>query len=106
MAIDEGGTGIAHSIGHALGSLGHVPHGLAVAVGLAAALRWNVDGAPDAFAPVAATLAVDVDALPDRYAELLDAAALAEAVRRVGPIRVEPEDSPRRWPTTPTSRCC
>ncbi len=90
LAIDEGGTGIAHAIGHALGSLGHVPHGLAVAVGLAAALRWNVDGAPDAFAPAAATLAVDVDALPDRYAELLDAAALAEAVRRVGPIRVEP----------------
>ena len=38
-AIDAGGTGIAHSIGHALGTLAHVPHGVAVAVGLAAAHR-------------------------------------------------------------------
>lgn len=53
-AIDNCGTGIAHSIGHALGSLHHVPHGVAVAVGLDAAIDWNVAGAPDAYA-VAAT---------------------------------------------------
>ena len=47
-AIDGCGTGIAHAIGHALGSLHHVPHGVAVAVGLEAALAWNVEGAPDA----------------------------------------------------------
>ncbi len=91
LAIDEGGTGIAHSIGHALGSLGHVPHGLAVAVGLAAALPWNVAGAPDAFAAVGATLGVDVDAVPDRYAALLEAASLGDAVRRAGPIAVDPD---------------
>ena len=50
LAIDGGGTGIAHSIGHALGTLAHVPHGVAVAIGLAAALEWNVDGAPGAYA--------------------------------------------------------
>lgn len=43
-AIDNCGTGIAHSIGHALGSLYHVPHGIAVAVGLDAAIDWNVAG--------------------------------------------------------------
>ncbi|MGH9271408.1 MAG: iron-containing alcohol dehydrogenase, partial [Ilumatobacteraceae bacterium] len=85
------GTGIAHSIGHALGSLGHVPHGLAVAVGLAAALPWNVAGAPDSFAVAGATLGVGVDAVPDRYAELLAAASLGVAVRRVGPIDVDPD---------------
>ena len=37
IAIDNCGTGIAHAIGHALGSLYHVPHGTAVAVGLDAA---------------------------------------------------------------------
>ena len=35
IAIDNCGTGVAHSIGHALGSLYHVPHGISVAVGLA-----------------------------------------------------------------------
>ena len=49
LAIDGGGTGIAHSIGHALGTLAHVPHGVAVAIGLAAALDWNVAGAPEAY---------------------------------------------------------
>ena len=34
IAIDNCGTGVAHSIGHALGSLYHVPHGISVAVGL------------------------------------------------------------------------
>ena len=48
-AIDNCGTGIAHSIGHALGSLYHVPHGVAVAVSLDAAIDWNVAGSPDAF---------------------------------------------------------
>src|SRR5262249_2734713 len=65
MAIDNCGTGIAHSIGHALGSLYHVPHGVAVAIGLRAALPWNVSGAGEAYEVAAAAL----DAKP---AELLD----------------------------------
>ena len=44
IAIDNCGTGVAHSIGHALGSLYHIPHGISVAVGLRAALEWNVAG--------------------------------------------------------------
>ena len=48
LAIDGGGTGIAHSIGHALGTHAHVPHGITVAIGLAAALDWNIDGESDA----------------------------------------------------------
>lgn len=89
LAIDGGGTGIAHSIGHALGSLAHVPHGLAVAVGLAAALPWNVEGAPETFAPVADVLGVPVDDLAGVYAELLAAASFADACRRVGPLDLD-----------------
>jgi alcohol dehydrogenase class IV len=52
-SIDKGGTGVAHAIGHALGSLGGVPHGRAVGTGLRAALDWNAEGAPAAHAAVA-----------------------------------------------------
>lgn len=40
LVIDNCGTGVAHSIGHALGSVYHVPHGISVAVCLRAALEW------------------------------------------------------------------
>lgn len=90
LAIDEGGTGIAHAIGHALGAIAHVPHGVAVAVALAAALDWNISGAADAFAPVAAAAGVPVAALGGVYGDLLDACAFGAAVAGVGPLAVEP----------------
>ena len=43
----------------------HVPHGVAVAIGLAAALDWNVDGAPEAYTSAAAALGRPVGELPD-----------------------------------------
>ncbi len=91
LAIDGGGTGIAHSIGHALGTLGHVPHGVAVAIGLAAALDWNVDGAPAAYATAAAALGRPVGELPDLLGELLCAAGLSGAVRRLPDLELEPD---------------
>ena len=92
VAIDQGGTGIAHSIGHALGTLAHVPHGVAVAVGLGAAIDWNVDGAPDAFAPVAAAVGVPASALGDAYRALLEACDFASVVAQVGPLLVDPDE--------------
>lgn len=88
VAIDGGGTGIAHAIGHALGTLAHVPHGVAVAVGLAAALAWNIEGARGAFAPVAAAAGRSAAELPDLYAELLDACRFPAVIGRVGPLAV------------------
>ena len=92
LAIDGGGTGIAHSIGHALGTLGGIRHGIAVAVGLAAALRWNVSGAPETYAPVAATVGRALGELPDAYADLVDAAGLPVVVRRAGELAVSVPD--------------
>ena len=69
LAIDGGGTGVAHSIGHALGTLAHVPHGVAVAIGLAAALDWNVEGAPDTYVSAAVALGRPINALPDLFSE-------------------------------------
>lgn len=91
-AIDGGGTGIAHSIGHALGTLGHVPHGVSVAVGLGAAIDWNLDGAPDDFAGVAAAAGVPVRALGDVYRGLLEASRFPSVVAAFGPLGIDPED--------------
>jgi alcohol dehydrogenase class IV len=91
LAIDGGGTGIAHSIGHALGTLAHVPHGVAVAIGLAAALEWNVAGAPDAYASAAAALDRPVGELPDLLAELFAAVTLSAGVGRLPALELEPD---------------
>ena len=92
LAIDGGGTGIAHSIGHALGTLAHVPHGVAVAVGLGAAFEWNVAGAPEAFGSIARSLGRSPSDLPEVYAALVQAAGLGAAVRRVGEVSVSAGD--------------
>ena len=48
------------------GSLYHVPHGVAVAIGLEAALDWNVEGAPDLRSGVATALGVELDGADGR----------------------------------------
>lgn len=61
IAIEHGGTGLAHCIGHALGSVGGLPHGKAVAVALYHVYEWNVNHAPDktkTFAEIARALGV------------------------------------------------
>jgi alcohol dehydrogenase class IV len=90
LAIDGGGTGIAHSIGHALGTLAHVPHGVAVAIGLAAALDWNVDGVPEAYATAAGALGRPVGELPHLLDELLSAVEFTAAIRRLPELELEP----------------
>ncbi len=44
LAIRKAGTALAHNIGHALGSLAPVPHGLAVTLAMAATAEWVVEG--------------------------------------------------------------
>ncbi len=80
LAIDNCGTGVAHSIGHALGSLYHVPHGISVAVGLRAALEWNSSGEPDAYADASTALNCRVDEVPAMFATLCVAAGMAAAM--------------------------
>jgi alcohol dehydrogenase class IV len=78
MAIDGSGTGIAHAIGHALGTVGHVHHGRAVGLCLRVALAWNAEAAPERHAAVAEAMGLSRDGRGDR--EL--AAALAPAYDR------------------------
>lgn len=69
IAIDNAGTAIAHNIGHALGSLAPVPHGRAVAIGMAATLAWNVEAHPGVYGPVAEAMGVagGADELPAAF---------------------------------------
>ncbi len=83
LAIDGCGTGVAHAIGHALGSLYHVPHGVSVAVGLQAALAWNVEGDPAAFADAADALGAAVDEVPGVFADLVQRTDLGAVVRTI-----------------------
>jgi alcohol dehydrogenase class IV len=83
VAIDHCGTGVAHSIGHALGSRYHIPHGISVAVGLRAALGWNVAGEPATYVEAAAALNCDVEDIPDVFATLCDQTRLSDAIGSV-----------------------
>ncbi len=80
-AIDNCGTGVAHSIGHALGSLYHVPHGVAVAIGLDAAIDWNVAGAPDAYEAAAIAFNATASDVPVVLRDLFQASEFSAVVR-------------------------
>jgi len=87
QAIDHGGTGIAHHIGQALGSLYRLPHGLAVSLGLLAALEWNLEHHPGAYqAPARAMdpLARRED-FPALYGRLLAQVGFADCLPDPGP---------------------
>lgn len=56
LAIDRCGTGIAHGLGHALGSLVPIPHGLAVSLCLWAAVGFNAESGDDRCLGVARAL--------------------------------------------------
>jgi alcohol dehydrogenase class IV len=114
-AIDSAGTGIAHCIGHALGSIAKVHHGRAVGLCLRAALAWNAEAAPAAHAAVALALGVDragrsdaalaADAAP-AYIALLDRVGLALSLKdhglgeadtaRLLAVSRDPENAPMR----------
>ncbi len=89
IAIDNCGTGIAHNIGHALGTLYHLPHGVAVTVALEAALPWNI-GESATYEGVAQAFGVPVPELPTAFSALLDATGLNEAVRRAPDVQIDP----------------
>ena len=84
VAIDNAGTGIAHAIGHALGTLAPVHHGRAVALALGAALESNQEETPRAHAEVAAAMGVLPDDLPLAYQRLMDEVDVGRDLSDVG----------------------
>jgi alcohol dehydrogenase len=80
-AIDNSGTGIAHCIGHALGTLYNVPHGTAVTLGLEASLEWNIAGSSEAYKDAADVFHVKPHDLPTAFKKLLEDSHFVDAVR-------------------------
>ena len=81
LAIDQSGTGLAHNIGHALGTVAHLPHAVAVALAMQATLAWSIAGAPARYQPIADALHPGSSStdLPELYAALLAAVDFAHA---------------------------
>ena len=88
LAIDQCGTGVGHAVGHALGSLVAIPHGLAVMVGLRAALEWTLEADDDRYLPLADALSSQD--LPETFDELLAAVGFQEELTKWKPPS-EPE---------------
>ncbi|MBI3900039.1 MAG: iron-containing alcohol dehydrogenase [Gammaproteobacteria bacterium] len=85
IGIDNCGTAIAHTIGHALASLRPIHHGRAVGLGLLATLRWNVADDDGAFAAVADAMGVASSVeLPAAFERLLRGVGIKVALAGEG----------------------
>lgn len=93
LAIEQGGTGIAHCIGHALGTLAHVHHGRAVAIALYDAYAWNIEANIAIHAEIARNLGVRdqgqgeqalAAAGADKFRKLVEASGLNLSLSREG----------------------
>jgi alcohol dehydrogenase class IV len=110
LAISKSGTALAHNIGHALGSLAPVPHGLAVTLAMAATAEWVVEGNREGFARVAEAMGegADPDTVPDVFRSLartagldLNAAAAAPGLtaEKLAHAMAQPENASMRKST-------
>ncbi|MGF1664711.1 MAG: iron-containing alcohol dehydrogenase [Acidimicrobiia bacterium] len=84
VAIDRCNTALAHCVGHAIAGFSKIPHGLAVALGLRATVRWSIEGDPDRYAAVAGAMQPgrSLDALVDLVDELYEAVGFEAVLRR------------------------
>lgn len=80
IAIDHCGTGIGHAVGHALASVGAIPHGLAVMLGLRAGLEWTLEQAGAPYDELAEALGTRVGELPGVVDRMLEAVGFDEAL--------------------------
>ena len=67
IVISAGGDA-AHGLGHALGSVYHVPHGIACAMMMPAVMKYNCMECPERFADIAKALGVNTDGMDLRQA--------------------------------------
>ncbi|MBT8331118.1 MAG: iron-containing alcohol dehydrogenase [Deltaproteobacteria bacterium] len=82
MALDGAGAGLAHSIGHALGTIAGIHHGRAVALALDVIFPKNATTAVDIHAQIAVILGVEPDTVEEMAKK--GAGAFGYFMRRVG----------------------
>lgn len=91
MAIEQGGTGIAHCIGHALGTIGRIHHGRAVSIALNVTYAWNTDEAVRIHAEIARALGVQEEGLTEKELALAGAKEFSRLVEASG-LKVSLQD--------------
>jgi alcohol dehydrogenase class IV len=74
IAFDQSGLGLAHCMGHPMGGLFNVPHGVACAMALPVVMEYNLIANPKKFADIALLLGEEV-----RYINQMAAAKAAVA---------------------------
>jgi alcohol dehydrogenase class IV len=77
FAIDLAGTGIGHAIGHTLGSMISIPHGLAVAFGMWSCLDWGLETSSQGYQRVD-----HGDSLRERIRAMFEAIGFERELRR------------------------
>jgi alcohol dehydrogenase class IV len=84
MGIDGAGTGLAHGIGHALGTIAGIHHGRAVTLALDVVFPNNATTAIEAHAEIAAALGVQSRAAPLEDLAQMGAQTFSDFIRRTG----------------------
>lgn len=84
MAIDGAGTGLAHCMGHALGTIGGIHHGRAVTLALDVIFPKNATSAIEIHAEIAAALGVQANKAPAGKLAKMGAHAFSDFIRRTG----------------------
>jgi len=84
MAIDASGTGIAHAIGHALGTVAGVHHGRAAALALDVVFLKNAEATPDIHSQIALALGVQADKAPVEKHAKMGAQTFSNFIRHTG----------------------
>jgi alcohol dehydrogenase class IV len=84
MALDGAGAGLAHSIGHALGTIAGIHHGRAVALALDVVFAKNATTAVEAHVEIAAALGVQPRTEPPEVLAKMGAQAFGDFIRRTG----------------------
>ena len=84
MALDGAGAGLAHSIGHALGTIAGIHHGRAVALALDVVFPNNATTAIEAHADIAGALGVQSRSVSSEDLAKMGAQAFSDFIRRTG----------------------
>jgi alcohol dehydrogenase class IV len=84
MAIDAAGTGIAHAIGHALGTVAGIHHGRAAALALDVVFLQNAEAAPDIHSQIALALGVQAENAPVEKHAKMGAQTFGNFIRHTG----------------------
>lgn len=84
MAIDAVGTGIAHAIGHALGTIAGIQHGRAAALALDVVYLKNAEAAPHIHSKIALALGVQAENQAVEKSANIGAQAFHDFIQRTG----------------------